>query len=174
MQVVLCYLGCNRVHYKLRESLRACAGPRAARTRSAAGTGAGRRTVGQENGIEPPTPALGRLAAQNEILLRASAVRQNVGSLARFHVSVGFRTIQDLSGENSGWVTKFVIDSKKLWLPVWKTLKIFSPKVSSHRNTGLTGIDSSPHALGPPVCRCVSGRELQLAGVRRRAQEVRK
>lgn len=124
--------------------------------------------------MEPSTPALGRLAAQDKTLLRASAVRQNVGTLARFHVAVGFRTIRDVSGENSGWVTKFVIDSKELWLPAWKTLKIFSPKVSSHRNTGLTGIYSIPHPLGPRVCRCVSGRELLLAWLRRRAQEVRK
>lgn len=110
---------------------------------------------------------------------RSSCRRQLSGrtwavSLARFHVSVGFRTIQDLSGEHSGWVTKFVIDSKKLWRPVWKTIKIFSPKVSSHRNTGLNrrGLYSTS---SPSQRLQTCERKGAAAGwVRRRAQEVRK
>lgn len=91
------------------EALPGSADALALRTRGespeAAGTRAGRKAVGQENGIEPSAPALGRFGAQSKVLLHQPpglGVRDSIGCPARFQVSVGFGTLQYLSWQNEG------------------------------------------------------------------------
>ena len=95
----------------------------AARALRAAGAGAGLKGGGERDGIEPSAPALGRFRAQSKVPSPQGKSRRQLsrfGGPTSLHVSVDFRTFKYLSGKISvgTWVTKFVIDSKKLWLPL--------------------------------------------------------